>query len=114
MSLAGFDVLVEAAFFHLHDHPGWYDVLHKILLLTTVDGALLSLEYHLRLLGRGLGNAALGSPRNDCCLELYPCVDGVVYRSRDLKYRLHHPQHRAYCDTVCRTIIRKFSLGENL
>ena len=91
MSLVSLGMFVEVSLLHIQDNSGWYDVLRRVLLLATTEGALLSLGHHLGALGRSLGDAALGSPRDDNHLEVYPLVAGTVYQSRHLKYRLHSP-----------------------
>ena len=78
MCLVGLGALVKASLLYIHNHPGWYDVLRQVLLLTVSDGALLSLVYHIWSLGQGLGAAAHGSPQDHSCWEAQPCIDGVV------------------------------------
>lgn len=100
MSLMSLGVFVEVALLHIQDNPGWYDVLRQVLLLATAKGALLSLGYHLEVLGRSLGAAALGSPHDDNCFEVCPFVAGTVHRYRHLKYRLHFPLFRVFGNTI--------------
>ena len=71
MSLVSYGVFVKVALLHVQDHPGWHDVLRRVLLLATAKGALLSLGHHLESLGQILGAAAHGSPHNDNCLEVH-------------------------------------------
>ena len=64
------------------------------------DGALLSLAYHNRSLGRSLGDAARGSPHDHASLDVQPCIGGVVYWGRVLAYWLQYLLYQIFCNTT--------------
>ena len=98
--LVGLGALIEALLLHVHNHPGWHGVLQQVLRLALFNGALFSLDHHIRSLGQVLGDAARGLPRDRTSLDVQPFIGGVVYWARELVYRLYYPRYRIFCDTT--------------